>query len=722
MKSNRTLADGFNTLASNKDKIFSFYKNAKANQKESDISLPDYLAMLSDYKRKSSFDKLRALPVEKYKKAKLDLPCITGSCLMEGKGRSKPNIQSLNGFAVVDIDDLPCNYSNWDDLKQILTKDPYTYLIHYSASGRGLCLFVKIEILNDFKEIYLALEKDYQMIYGVNIDFLADETRLRFISYDPEYFLNESPKIYTKTLKGETAAVVKTPAIAKTPAIPKKDKFVALSSSPATAFNNSGFDGLEFVNKLLEDEGYKITKGRGKTIFEYQRAGGAEKSIVAMFNQSVVKFHVFSSNTGLLKNEYNLFGLFKELQGFDDYEAQKQLSAIGFGRFIESETKVIKGQKESYTALLEFLKDKDIKLNCLTGIVEINCLPLTDFDISEMLYESSLLYNKNTSKNILLSVIDVIAISRQYHPFMDFLKKLETIEKTNFNTSDELDSFIDCFTSSTEKELMRIYFKRWLLGLFDLHLNKSMTKNVLVVSGAQNACKTSLSKNILPIELQDYGKVIAFDVKKLTDTKVALCSILVGCFDEFENILTKNNSLADFKNLTASHDIYERRAFRRNHEQMYRGSIIMATTNHKDILTDSTGNTRFLMLDVQKFDLEKYFKIDLNKLWRVIYDYYLKGERSNLTEPERALQSKENTEFEVVDPYCEMIEKDFKFDEDGFLTSTEVMQLLEGKTRQYLNVIRIGQALKKLGYEKFAKKINGNVRRGYRLQHVFESD
>lgn len=696
-------------------KIFSYFENAKSTLKTNDIYLTEYLNLLSDPAKEKPISTLRALPSDQYKKRKVHQPCVTGSCIMDSKGRSKSNIERLNGFAVVDIDTLPSVYKNWDEVKQVLSKDDYTFLLHYSLSGKGLCIFVKIEVLPDFKVIYLSLQQYYFKEYAIEIDFLADETRLRFISYDPDYFLNENSKRYTDFLEVEAAP--------KAAAIGEIASFENFTTDPATVFNRSGLVGLETVNELLEQNGYTITKGSEPAIYEYLRPGGkSDKSFVSMFNEDVVKFHFFSPNTGLQKMEYNLYDLYKELSGFDDYEAQKQLSKDNFGIFHEPTAKVVKGQKESYTAVLEFLKGKDIKLNTLTGVIEFNGQPLTDFYISEMLLESSLLHNRNTSKDILLSVIDVLANGNQFHPFLVFIEKLKAVEPTNFKAPDELDKFIECFSSSTSKKLLRIYFKRWLLGLFDLHILQTMTKNVLFLTGSQNSCKTSLSKNILPIELKNYGKVVEFNSNKMTDSKIALCSVLVACFDEAESVFSKAKSLSDFKNLTASYDVFERRPYRRNHEQMFRASLILATSNHKDILTDGTGNTRFLTLDVQAFDLQKYFKINLYKLWRVIYDYHLTGQNSNLTDPERILQSKQNLDFEAIDPYTEMIEKNFVAADNGFVTTTDIMQQLERETRQQLSINRIGQALKKLGFERFAKKINGISKRGYKLKYCFEVD
>lgn len=697
------------TVVSSKDTLFSYFNNPKATKKEKDINISDYLALVCDQSKRTKAETLRALSVNEYKKAKLSQPCITGS----GTTCQDRGIETKNGLVVVDFDELPECYKDWEHFKIELVNDSYTFIVHYSLSGKGLCVFVKIPIENNFKEIYLSLQEYYRMLYSANLDFLADESRLRFIAFDPEPFFNQDSLIYTDILKVD---------LKNLPTVLQDNEFNLdeFSSDPATVFNNSGLAGLELINKLLIELGYTITHGKEPIIFEYQRANGALRSIVAFNNKDVVIFQVFSPNTGLKEQHYNLFNLYKELKGLDNYSMSKELAGQGFGTFFEAKP-IRPNGKESYSFMLDFLKNEAISLNQLTGVTEIKSVPLNDYHISNILTEISLFSGKNQSKEILLSCMDVISNGNKFHPFIQFVKELEKISPTDFNSLDELDFFIDCFESSTPKRVIRIYFIRWMLGLFDLHLHQRMTKNVLVVSGAQNSGKTSLAKNILPEGLKQYGKVVEFNQNKATDTKIALCSILIGCFDEFEDILTKSKTLSDFKNLTSAYDIFERRPYRRNHEQMFRSAIICATTNDKQILTDSTGNTRFLTLDIQAFDLNKYFTINLFKLWRVIYDYHLKGETSVLNEVERALQANENSLFEAED-FCEgLIKNIFYEDSKGFLNTTEILIELEKHTKQHLSLKRIGCALRKMGIERVAKKINGKVVKGYNLKYHFEN-
>ncbi len=319
-------------LYSTQDKdtfYFSLFSNVKATQKEKNIDVLKYLITVSDPTREDEAKGLKALPADKYKKVKPLQPCITGSGTT-GKGRT---IENKNGLAVVDFDELPNEFKSWQEFKEHLENDPYTFIVHFSLSGRGLCVFVKIPKENNFKEIYLSFADYYDLIFGAKIDFLADESRLRFLAYDPKPFYNPGSEIYTDILQQQDQTAE--------PIQPDNDNGLdSFSNDPAIAFNNSGLAGLEVVNEVFEQKGYTITAGKKPTIFEYQRAGGSLKSIVAFYNSDVVKFERHSTNTGLNKKHYNLYELYTELNNFDHYTAQKELAGLGFGVFTESNKNV----------------------------------------------------------------------------------------------------------------------------------------------------------------------------------------------------------------------------------------------------------------------------------------------------------------------------------------------------------------------------------------------
>lgn len=125
-----------------------------------------------------------------YKKYKAyNSPFFTGSGTF-----SKRNNNSLikhNGLIVVDFDKL----DNPKLAKDILSKDRFTYACFYSIGG-NLAVMVKINPKLHEKS-FEAIKNYYLANYGLEIDFLKDVARIRFISHDPELYLNESSEIFT---------------------------------------------------------------------------------------------------------------------------------------------------------------------------------------------------------------------------------------------------------------------------------------------------------------------------------------------------------------------------------------------------------------------------------------------------------------------------------------------------------------------------------------------
>jgi hypothetical protein len=351
-------------------KVFSFFNHTTDQVKVKDISIDEYIDMLKDEQKKDSFLKLRALPIEEYKKTKASvLKSITGSCIVNDTGRTKNDIIALNGLCVVDFDSLPDSFNNWKEFKEALSKDEYCYLLHYSASGRGLCMFVKVPTENQFIEIYLSIEKYFFDTYGAEIDFLADETRLRFVSYDNEVVNNQNSKFYTNTEKVVLTEVK--PFV--------KKEVGSKGETPAEAFNNSGDQGLNLINSELSSRGYIITNGYGKSVFNYQRSKDASpKSIVAFYNREVVLFKVHSTNTGLERQQYNLYELFKELKSFDDYQTSKTLYSLGFGYFNEKTEKTeYYSNIEQFTSIIKDLPN-DFPINAFPTLFKNYAIDLKD--------------------------------------------------------------------------------------------------------------------------------------------------------------------------------------------------------------------------------------------------------------------------------------------------------------------------------------------------------
>jgi len=142
---------------------------------------------------------------EEAKRMKRAMPAFTVS----GTFAERKDDQLINhsGFVAIDIDNL-------EDLKPYLRSiqiDPYVYSCFASVSGNGLCLIVKVDPEEHYsfrEELFTDFRDYFQQRHNISIDKLADISRLRFISYDPDLYLFEKSRAFTIGCEHESPPAV----------------------------------------------------------------------------------------------------------------------------------------------------------------------------------------------------------------------------------------------------------------------------------------------------------------------------------------------------------------------------------------------------------------------------------------------------------------------------------------------------------------------------------
>lgn len=128
---------------------------------------------------------------------KKTLPAFTISATFKER-RKKENIDSYSGLIHLDYDKV----ENIEILKDIIIKIPYTYSAFISPSGNGLKVIVNTDaVFETHTDTFNALRTYYDDIVGIESDkSVKDVTRLCFVSYDSNLYINESSEIFSKEL------------------------------------------------------------------------------------------------------------------------------------------------------------------------------------------------------------------------------------------------------------------------------------------------------------------------------------------------------------------------------------------------------------------------------------------------------------------------------------------------------------------------------------------
>ncbi|HGJ5866168.1 MAG TPA: VapE domain-containing protein [Arsenophonus nasoniae] len=147
----------------------------------------------------------------------------------------------------------------------------------------------------------------------------------------------------------------------------------------------------------------------------------------------------------------------------------------------------------------------------------------------------------------------------------------------------------------------------------------------------------------------------------------------------------------------------------------YRRLLFMGTTNNKEILTDATGNRRYLPFEAGKVKFDA-IEADRDQLWAEALHLY--KEHGVMWQKAEELAVKVHDEYRVTDSWeddiCDYLEigspKEMQFVSIEAIFSR--LGLMVGKTNRN-HAERLKAIMSRLGYEKGRKKINNQYKRGY---------
>ena len=177
------------------DTKISYYRSVEDNV-GTEISLRDFL--FCD-KYKEQIEHIRSIEdedVQKSLKKQLPLATISGTF---APTRKADNLVAHSSLLCIDIDKKDNMGVDWfDDLKHEWRNIPQILYAGRSIRGKGWFAIFRIAYPGRHKDQFEALQRDF-VSSGLVIDKACkDVCRMRFISYDPEPYINEDATLYTK--------------------------------------------------------------------------------------------------------------------------------------------------------------------------------------------------------------------------------------------------------------------------------------------------------------------------------------------------------------------------------------------------------------------------------------------------------------------------------------------------------------------------------------------
>lgn len=248
----------------------------------------------------------------------------------------------------------------------------------------------------------------------------------------------------------------------------------------------------------------------------------------------------------------------------------------------------------------------------------------------------------------------------------------------------------------------REFFYRWFLsmvahwrGLDKMHANS--TSPLLV--GAQGYRKSTFCRILLPPELR-FGYTDSLDFKSKRDAEMYLGRFLLVNIDEFDQI--NANQQGFLKHLLQKPVANLRKPYGSSIQEMRRYASFIGTSNHKDLLTDTSGSRRFVCVEVTA-PINTNVTINYKQLYAQAMNDILKGERYWFDDEDEAILKEANREFECVSPLEQMFHCCFRIPEEGevgeYLSPMQILERLHDRNREIKlnnsNVSTFGRILKK---------------------------
>ena len=246
-------------------------------------------------------------------------------------------------------------------------------------------------------------------------------------------------------------------------------------------------------------------------------------------------------------------------------------------------------------------------------------------------------------------------------------------------------------------------FHRWFLNMV-AHwrgMDKRYANSVSpLLVGAQGTRKSTFCRSIMPpSECSYYTDSLDFSRKK--DVELSLNRFALINIDEFDQVSATQQRF--LKHILQKPVVNARRPYGTSVVEMRRYASFIATSNHKDLLTDPSGSRRFICIEV-KGVIDTSRPIDYDQLYAQAMHELAHGERYWFNDADEYVMTEANREFQQYSPEEQFLFRYFRMAEAGeegeWMAPAEILKILHQEVDIPLNAKRVaafGRILRKQG-------------------------
>lgn len=307
--------------------------------------------------------------------------------------------------------------------------------------------------------------------------------------------------------------------------------------------------------------------------------------------------------------------------------------------------------------------------------------------------------------------LDALSWDNTYHPVRNWVLSAPMTDHDVFN------KFLSTI-KTTNDDLSYVLIRKWMLSaIYAVFTDTSFcAQGVLVIQGEPNTHKSSFVMSLAPQEMRAIKGGLSLDPSKKDDIFtsaeywIAELGELDATFRKADIARLKSHITNDIDDVRRPHAVRNSRMIRR--------TVYAATVNEAKFLVDTTGNRRWWTISVTE-PIQTRHGLNMQQVWRYMYELYLKGDSPFLTKDEMALLNDANLEYEFIDPFEEKLDTTFNWEytERVLMNATEVLQRIGYDKPSKNDATRMGTLLTKRGVPKGA----GRLRRSYYMP-IFKTE
>ena len=325
------------------------------------------------------------------------------------------------------------------------------------------------------------------------------------------------------------------------------------------------------------------------------------------------------------------------------------------------------------------------------------------------------------------------SMARRIHPVRQYMEKLPEWDGhdriTELATHIHVRSVHPTKTDDEVQEFLLWALKKWLVSMVATWMDdRKENQSILTFIGPQGVYKTTFFRHILPPPLHPYFWENAHNSFHLKDDHFALTE---NCLVEIEEVdAFEGKDLSELKGLVTAEQIKERRPYAKFRTRKFRLASLCASGNEQYILTDKSGNRRWLCFWVDRIDNPREWQFNYEQFYAQLLSEYSNGFQYYFNKPEEARIEDFNQPFCQVSVEEELIvahlRKPMKNESYKLMNATMIARFLgNGHLSSGISVPKIGKIMR---FKKYRMEIRHNttfyrvVEINYQDQQIYLQD